>query len=350
MGYLLSGSPDSSAWGSKTFFKYNPVEDSWEQLNDYPGPNRGLGMGTQYEGKAYFGFGNDASLSYLNDFWEYDPQTDTFTELPSCGCLPRFHPAIVGHNGKIYVGMGDNDTGDLDDWWSYDIQTQQWEQKESIPGIRHHPYFFSIGEYIYVGGGHDSNWYQYNPIEDDWSLIVSLDDRVAGTQFSFNGKGYALSGTSTNHGTFSTGEFWEYDPIADSWTELDPHPGKSKWAPASFSIDDYAYIMTGKFDDDDSNSMYRYKFDAPTSTTSLDKEDNNFNVYPNPFLDKLSIDTKLIAQNRFYVKVYNATGRIVYNSEKLISANEINLVFLPKGIYMLVLSNEQVYSKKIIKN
>ena len=52
IGYLLSGNPEASAWGSKTFFKYNPVEDSWEQLDDYPGPPRGVGMGTQYEGKA----------------------------------------------------------------------------------------------------------------------------------------------------------------------------------------------------------------------------------------------------------------------------------------------------------
>jgi len=60
---------------------------------------------------------------------------------------------------------------------------------------------------------------------------------VAGTQFSYNGFGYVLSGDGDNHGSMNTGEFWAYDPVTDTWDELPPHPEGSRWAPASFIID-----------------------------------------------------------------------------------------------------------------
>ena len=60
--------------------------------------------------------------------------------------------------------------------------------------------------------------------------------RVAGTQFSYQGKGYILSGDGDNHYPLGVSEFWEYDPISDSWVQLPPHPGNSIWAPGSFVI------------------------------------------------------------------------------------------------------------------
>lgn len=32
------------------------------------------------------------------------------------------------------------------------------------------------------------------------------------------------------------GELWEYLPEKDSWVQLPPHPGFSRWAPGSFVI------------------------------------------------------------------------------------------------------------------
>jgi len=54
----------------------------------------------------------------LNDLWEYDPRTEQWTELSPCPCEGRRHPAFtITENGKLFVGMGDNNTsGNLNDW------------------------------------------------------------------------------------------------------------------------------------------------------------------------------------------------------------------------------------------
>ena len=84
-------------------------------------------------------------------------------------------------------------------------------------------------------------------LNDSWLQLADFpsEARVAGTQFSFNGKGYILSGDGDNHGPLSSGEFWCYDPFTDAWNELPSHPGGAIWAPGSFVIDSDVY-----FDDD----------------------------------------------------------------------------------------------------
>lgn len=242
MGYSICGNTPSG--NSKNVQEYDPVNDSWTDLGDYPGPARGQGIGQTWNGKGYFGFGYEPSGTKLNDLWEFDPISNTFTQLPSCPGVGRTHPALVILNGKIYTGMGSGTTN-LSDWWEYDITTQVWTQKTSIPIARHHPYQFILNGNIYVGSGHQSSWYKYDPLNDTWTAVASLDTRVAGTQFNYNGKGYALSGVTTGHTFFATGEFYEYDPLIDSWNILNPHPGNSLWAPASFVINNYAYLYTG---------------------------------------------------------------------------------------------------------
>ena len=263
MGYSICGNTPSG--NSKNVQEYDPVNDSWTDLGDYPGPARGQGIGQTWNGKGYFGFGYEPSGTKLNDLWEFDPISNTFTQLPSCPGVGRTHPALVILNGKIYTGMGSGTTN-LSDWWEYDITTQVWTQKTSIPIARHHPYQFILNGYVYVGSGHQSSWYKYDPLNDTWTAVASLDTRVAGTQFNYNGKGYALSGVTTGHTFFATGEFYEYDPLIDSWNILNPHPGNSLWAPASFVINNYAYLYTGTTGATGtsilgtySSSMYRYQ-------------------------------------------------------------------------------------------
>ena len=77
-GYSLTGTY------SRSFYQYDPMEDNWTQLDDYPGPTRGFGIGDTWEGKLYFGFGAQESGSYLDDLWVYDPDAEIFEQLPDC--------------------------------------------------------------------------------------------------------------------------------------------------------------------------------------------------------------------------------------------------------------------------
>ena len=214
---------------------------TWSPVAELPGGHlTNHAFGFAVDGTGYLiGFGlNDAGA--MNDLWRFDPATGDWTEMASCPCEPRYHPAFVAHEGHIYMGMGSSFGGDLGDWWDYDMATDTWTEEPSIPAPeRHHPYQFGIDGIIYTGFGHNgpdiyNTWYAYDPSDESWEEVASLPDqgRVAGTQFAHGGLGFALSGDGESHSSMDLGEFWAYDPAADSWSEWPAHPGMSRWAPA----------------------------------------------------------------------------------------------------------------------
>ena len=249
-GYLMQAKPQTGSPTPPTATTLSA--DAWSSLPDFPGEPRGYTIGDVWEGVAWMGFGlNDDGA--MNDLWRFDPATGDWTEMASCPCEPRYHPAFVAHEGHIYMGMGSSFGGDLGDWWDYDMATDTWTEKPSIPAPeRHHPYQFGIDGIIYTGFGHNgpdiyNTWYAYDPSDESWEEVASLPDqgRVAGTQFAHGGLGFALSGDGESHSSMDLGEFWAYDPVADSWSEWPAHPGMSRWAPDSFVIGDDVYLIQG---------------------------------------------------------------------------------------------------------
>jgi len=262
IGYMVGGSTLQGQ--TKSFYSYDPELDEWTKKDDFPGEARSFCIGDVWNGKAYFGFGTSAA-GRMDDLWEYDPVTDAWTELATCDCDGRIHPAMVAVNGEIFVGMGGSTNGNANDWWAYNIEDNSWEERERFPGEpRHHPFQFTDGEYVYAGFGHGSGfisnqWYRYNTTNDTWLEVKQLpaEGRVAGTQMSYDGLGLILSGDGDDHGVMPTGEFWMYDPMFNSWTALTPHPGVSRWAPASFIINDEVYILNGERDGDHITENYK---------------------------------------------------------------------------------------------
>ena len=267
VGYIVAGQSESGP--RNEFYRYDPAQDTWTQLDDFPGTPRGYGIGDMANGKAYFGFGYEG-VGYLRDLWVYDPANGSWQELAECPCSKRIHPAFVHLNGKIYVGMGeDENNNDLNDWWEYDISANSWTQKATLPAsVRHHPYQFAIGDYVYVGMGHTgmsifNDLYRYDPITDTWEQMADLPDqgRVAGGQFSYNGMGYVISGDGSTHTSMPTGEFWRYDPSQNAWEQLPAHPGQSRWAPSTFVIDNTLYIIQGRSVRVYQSKGYKYQLD-----------------------------------------------------------------------------------------
>ena len=278
MGYIVTGNSDSGV--RDDFYQYDPVADTWTALDPFPGGGRGYAIGDTLDGKAYFGFGTDGN-NRKNDLWVFDPADMSWTELASCPCEQRIHPAMVALKGKVFVGMGGGTfSGNMKDWWEYDVATNTWSQKTNFPSVkRHHPYQFGIGDYVYTGFGHGNgifdDWYRYDIDAGTWTQLEYLpaEGRVAGTQLSFNGRGYVLSGDGDDHSSMETGEFWGYDPATDTWEELPVHPGTSRWAPASFVIGSEVYLINGTTYVNQTNEYVSeiYKFDL-LSTFDLDED------------------------------------------------------------------------------
>ena len=258
-GFVASGSY------LEDVYRYEKSNDTWVQLQDIPFSGRGYSYGVAVGDKAYMGFGSTSSGQYPADWWEYDMNNDVWTQKANFPGDGRQHPAMIVVNNKIYMGCGGNSSGNLGDWWEYDILTDVWSQKSDIIGNnRHHPFYFGIGDYAYVGFGHGSapgpgnnpssssyiynDFYKYDPSNDTWIQLADFpsEARVAGTQFSYEGKGYVLSGDGDDHGPLDDGEFWEYNPLNDSWVQLPSHPGDAIWAPGNFVIGCDVYFLLGQ--------------------------------------------------------------------------------------------------------
>jgi len=256
-GFVIAGQTGSYEY-LKDVHRYDAITNTWQQLADFPGGPRGFGYGVAKNNKAYLGFGKNDDF-YPNDWWEYDMENDSWTQLADFPYASgRLHPAMVLVNQSVYVGLGSDLYGNLGDWWEYKIDQNQWVQRaDFLFGDRHHPFYFGIGDFPYVGFGHGNtigngfniynDFYKYDPFTDEWITMSELpaEGRVAGTQFSYNGKGYALSGDGDDHSTLDSGELWEYDPQNDSWLQLDSHPGNSRWAPGCFVINCNVYFTSG---------------------------------------------------------------------------------------------------------
>ena len=349
MGYIVSGNSDSGV--RDDFYQYNPATDSWTELTPFPGGARGFAIGDTWNGKAYFGFGNDGT-SRLNDLWVFDPSNMSWTELASCPCAERAHPAMIAHNGKVFVGLGSSSSGNMNDWWEYDIALNTWSQKDDLPSLsRHHPYQFGIGDYVYTGFGHGNgifdDWFRYDITGEAWTQVATLpaEGRVAGTQFSYDGLGYVLSGDGDNHGSMNTGEFWAYNPVTDTWEELPAHPEGSRWAPASFIIDGEVYIINGTSFSEYVTEIYKFDLNPTLSTHEL--INSSISIYPNPAIDIINIDVS--SSLKYEVTIYDLQGRVMISK---IKPSTIDIQTLPQGFYLIEikdLNSGQKVSEKMIK-
>lgn len=348
MGYIVAGNSDSGV--RDDFYQYNPVTDSWTELTPFPGKARGFAIGDTWDGKAYFGFGNDGT-SRLNDLWVFDPSNMSWTELASCPCAERTHPAMIAHNGKVFVGLGSSASGNMNDWWEYDIALNTWSQKDDLPSLpRHHPYQFGIDDHVYTGFGHGNSifndWFRYDIVGKTWTQVATLpaEGRVAGTQFSYGGLGYVLSGDGDNHGSMNTGEFWAYEPLTDTWDELPPHPEGSRWAPASFIIDGEVYIINGTSFSEYVTEIYKFDLNPVLSTHEL--TNLSISIYPNPAIDIIKIDVP--GNLKYDANLYDFNGRVIISTT---NKSVIEIQTLPLGVYFIEIkdldSGQKVISKII---
>jgi len=69
-GYVGLGY-DTTGIRFSDFWEYNPNNDSWIQRADFGGGGRVLAAGFSIGNKGYLGTGRDSANNYYNDFWEY---------------------------------------------------------------------------------------------------------------------------------------------------------------------------------------------------------------------------------------------------------------------------------------
>lgn len=207
------------------------MKSKWTRKNDFPGPGRIKAVTFAVSGKGYYGTGfNPAGNVYFNDFWEYDQTTDTWTRISDLPGSPRAAAVAFNLSDKGYVGTGtekflvygEDDRNHLKDFYSYDPVTGSWSRLSDFQGIgRHSAACFTIPNEAFVGTGHWGNDFPYGNLQ-------KADD------------------------------FWKYDPISDTWTEIQKFPFATEKA-TGFKIGSNGYVYYNRL----------YQLDAGTWKTLI---------------------------------------------------------------------------------
>ena len=276
------------------------IHEPWKRLKDFSGGPRIEAISFTINNKAYMGGGFESTSSNeLNDFWEYDAPSDTWTKkanMPLQGIgivsfstnnygyilkenkLWQYSPELDKWTEKSdfpglafswqagfaientgYVGTGIYTFGynRTDEFYKYDESTDSWTRLEDYPeGDTYRGTGFSIGDKGYIFEGWSKKLYEYDPSLNSWSLKMDLTNimykindtrrRLWTSSFTLNGKGYILAGCDDYSIITNTyKDIYEYDPIDNSIRRYVDLPADSRGKAVGFSLNNLGYFGTG---------------------------------------------------------------------------------------------------------
>lgn len=359
----------------------------WEQKADFGGLARHrttmLAIGNQiYAGLGHF---NGAGPNILfEDWWQYDPATNAWTQKADYLGGPMYHSAGFTIGNKGYVGTGRNPAAQLvKTFFCYDPATNTWEQKANFPGVgRRGGVGFAIGDFGYIGtGSYYSDFYKYDPSNDTWSPVASMPTagRISAVGFELDGYGYVGTGSTsgaqkdfwqydpnTNQWTqkadvgsiprqessgfgvlgkgyiltgdnYSSGDnysdMYEYDPINDTWTQLEDFPGTARRYLSSIAMGNVAYAGLGT---SGTNFKDFWVYDPVASLIEKQLDLIEVKAYPNPAVDNITFDLEglnIQDYSNLLIELYTIDGKVVKSTQVTIGENAMNLQNINAGVY-----------------
>lgn len=261
--YLGSGSGDEFA-SPRDFWEWDQITDIWTKKADFPGNSVRGAVGFSIATKGYLGTGLTFEGGVTNEFWEYDPATDKWTEKASLPVTAARTEAVGFSIGtKGYIGTGNfftnNETKCLNDFWEYDPAADAWTEKASLPvsSARSEAVGFSIGNKGYIGTGliFGSGWganrdfWEWDQETDKWTRKADFGGlkRSGAIGFSIGRKGYIGTGSTYDENDLFnySRDFWEWDQETNIWTRTTDLRGDVRQDAFTTSIGEKAYIGAG---------------------------------------------------------------------------------------------------------
>ena len=358
-GYVGFGE-DTADFTHNDLWRYDPITDTWSQMMNCPGSVRRNAVATVVAGKAYTGTGIDSANTIneviLDDWWEYDPQSNSWTQKTSypggfntlgntgiegvtsatAFSIDNFAYICAGKMGSDFYGT---------DLWQYDPNNDTWTRMADFPGgDRQQLSSFSLEGKGYVGLGidHDifrKDWWCYTPSSDTWEQVTSLpgDERGAAASFVLGQRGFIVFGTDGGY----MDELWEFNPFSNTWTIKANFPPNGRKNAIAFAIGDKAYAGLGTGSSGKKKSFYEY---TPLYPIGFDDHKFKISIYPNPIVSSAQIASDKAIDN---YQIFSLNGELIEENTVLGSTFQVDRQKRPKGTYLLVLKkNDQVVGQE----
>ena len=219
---------------------------------------RASACSTALDGKGYVFGGRDQAGTYLNDLWQYDPQTDSWTNMGTTPLQARVNASITAYDGQLYVGLGFahgsiyNPENKLQDWWRWDPKTNKWDPLAPYPAkTTNKATTYVVNDRIYViygvADGFSRDIHYYEPKNNTWTSIPENHYRAlssfGGVGATYQGKTYFGLGFNIRPLT----QWYTMDLPSDKWTKRSSFPGKGRSFSACGVGDRYIYVFGGRY-------------------------------------------------------------------------------------------------------
>ncbi len=249
-GYVCSDYIDRQGNLQQDMWQYNQTLDSWTR--------KGALSEIDHYVWAYhihFVAGNKLYANYGDDFNEYDPSANQWTNLGKVDFFNdygTYKSNVIGNKGYVFYRSSNMNSDVL---WEYDINNRIWTGKGDCGKMIR--YAVAIGNKIYAEAW-DGHIWEYTPETNSWvqkSSKKRIDDPLV---FVIDQKIYVGFGYDNQNYSRRSNTLWEYDPQMDRWTAVCEFPGRWRIEPMAFVVNHKAYIGSGEIWD---NSNERYEHD-----------------------------------------------------------------------------------------
>jgi len=312
-GFVVGGLDDFGF--KRKMYSYNMFQDDWDDEESIGGVSgdglqRGSASSFAIGTKGYICLGQSETVPYLDDMWEYDRASGTWSQKANFAGGARKQAISFVIDGIAYVGTGQGMTGLKKDFFKYDPTTNVWIQLNDFTGTaRRQAVGFAMGAYGFVGTGDDGVMKK-----DFWMYTPSTDSWIQKTDFPGTARAGATGWATFPTCLIATGEdinfeyrkdVWEYNYYGNSWVQRTDFPGAGRKNAISFVINGVAFLGTGY------SGIFEDDFYAYYGIVGIGEHQQQFQsiVFPNPVKDIATIE--VINENvaDLKLKVFSMSGQ-----------------------------------------
>jgi N-acetylneuraminic acid mutarotase len=323
-------------------WEYDQTYDLWTRKKDFPGAPRFSASAFVINNRAYvMGGTSDAVTVCHNDLWEYNPSNDSWVNKGNLPMPCRDLAIAFSSNGKGYYGTGrlfSNLNQQLADLWEYDPTTNSWTQMPFMPGGgRANALVFEVHGNIYMGygfgtqGALKSDLYHFDPLQQVWTAKNPAGMAVAApAYFSIGNFGFIATG-SINQFLGESKEAWAYRAATNTWQQIDSLPATARVASDGFAIGSSGYVIFGANNAVPYITEF-YELNLPVSFLGVGLNEVSANgrmqVYPNPAKDIINLQQNDINAD---TQIKDVFGKVLLSG----TGNRIDISVLPPGLYII---------------
>ena len=198
----------------RDYYKYNPDDNYWSRVSDYP-----YSINNLFRGKSEVSGGSAYITHSYQDFYSYSPLFDSWTLQPvAANSIYTFCGSFMIDDIIYFIGGQDASYNYKSDVWAFNTRNQTWTRKNDFPGPKRiQTTSFAIGNTGFYGLGASGNTYfkdlwKYNPEYDTWTRTVDFPGVARREAFALIINNMVYIGAGGISSTALTSDVYRLDP------------------------------------------------------------------------------------------------------------------------------------------